>query len=361
MNLCKYGCGRIGKFQDTYGEWRCSEYYQQCPVKREETSIISKKSHNIKEYKKKCRLNTLQQLEEELPEDKKKRILKMKTTLNLPEKINESRQNSISLWKDPEYCQKTLIPMRKSRKSKRYRLKQKKAAIQRFLNETEKEREERKLAVKIGTRKRFENETEEQVKIRKISHKRTIEKIKEKHPIFSKEEELRYNPKNLEEKEIQVHCKFSGCIHSKENSGWFTPTTRQIEMRMYAMEHPDGNDGSFIYCSDECKTKCCLFNLYSDPYRKNEYVRYVDEVYKETRRTINLYRDKIKNLHKRGNGYDLDHKFSIFDGFHNGVEPNIVGHYCNLEIIKSPLNRAKNKNSSISIEQLLEEISNASQ
>ena len=92
-------------------------------------------------------------------------------------------------------------------------------------------------------------------------NKLTIEIIKEKYSTFYKVEEMRYNPEKPEEKEIQVRCKNHNCPNSKEQDGWFTPTSTQLRNRIYAIERYDGNDGNYLYCSDDCKDHCPLFGL----------------------------------------------------------------------------------------------------
>ena len=105
----------------------------------------------------------------------------------------------------------------------------------------------------------------------KLSHKgKPIYKLRysikdwqEKYPTFAKEEEMRYNPDKPGEKEIQVHCKNHNCKNSKEQGGWFTPIGNQFSDRIRCIEY--GNNGCYLYCCDECKNQCPLFNVYSDP------------------------------------------------------------------------------------------------
>ena len=186
----------------------------------------------------------------------------------------------------------------------------------------------------------------------------TIEQIQEKHPIFAKEEEMRYNPDKLPKKEIQIHCKYRECSNSKENGGWFIPTYIQLYERIRQLEHKDGNDGGYLYCSEECKQECGCFNVYSDPYRLNEKKKYTDKVLKETYITLKKFSDKIKNIELRGlkYSYELDHKYTIYDGFENGVNPKIIAHWKNLECIPMKENREKNKNSTLTLEELLKNI-----
>lgn len=114
--------------------------------------------------------------------------------------------------------------------------------------------------------------------------RRTITKIIENYLIFAKEEEMRYNPYKFEEKEIQVHCKHSECENSKENGGWFTPNTRQIELRIYEIEK--GNGGGYFYCCQACKNECILYNLKSDPYKES-----IEKPY--TQKEINIWKQVI--------------------------------------------------------------------
>ena len=55
-------------------------------------------------------------------------------------------------------------------------------------------------------------------------------------------------------------------------------------------------------------------------------------------------------------GYSLDHKVSVCYCFENNVKPEIASHVCNLEVVKSNVNRNKYTNSSITLEELLDEI-----
>jgi len=109
-----------------------------------------------------------------------------------------------------------------------------------------------------------------------------IEDIYKRYPTFSKVEKMRYNPDKINEKEIQVHCKNNKCINSKEKNGWFTPTYIQLYERIRQIEK--GNGGAYLYCCDECKQECPLYNLHTIPnnkkrsYTSNEYNIWREEV-----------------------------------------------------------------------------------
>jgi len=77
---------------------------------------------------------------------------------------------------------------------------------------------------------------------------------KNTHPFFCIIEDIRDNPdKTLGNSNIQVKCKLC--------NKWFTPTNNQLTGRIRSLEHPNGNDGSYFYCSNECKNKCPLYGL----------------------------------------------------------------------------------------------------
>ena len=75
---------------------------------------------------------------------------------------------------------------------------------------------------------------------------------------------------------------------------------------------------------------------------------------------IRRFSKKIKNSELRGKkyGYALDHKYSIYDGFKNDVDPEIISHWKNLECIPELENSRKNKNSSITLKYLKLETNN---
>jgi hypothetical protein len=181
----------------------------------------------------------------------------------------------------------------------------------------------------------------------------TIEKINKKYPFFSKIEEMRYNPDNIEE--IQVHCKNHECKNSKEQGGWFTPTINQLSHRRYTVENPRGFGESNFYCCQECKDACPLYRFRNDPFLLSEFKRYRNIVYKETGKTVKLYGYKIKNIKLRSREYSLDHKYSIYEGFVNDVNPKLISHWKNLEIIPRSINSSKQTKCSISLIELEKE------
>lgn len=71
---------------------------------------------------------------------------------------------------------------------------------------------------------------------------------------------------------------------------------------------------------------------------------------------------QLKNFELRGrtseNGYHLDHKFSIKEGFNQKIDPEIIGHICNLEMIPGEINQSKNRKCSIELNSLINDINN---
>lgn len=74
----------------------------------------------------------------------------------------------------------------------------------------------------------------------------------EKCPLLTKMEEMKE-----ENGQIWVHCTNHNCPNSKENGGWFIPTSLQISNRAWALNN--GNDNRCFYCSESCKETCRKF------------------------------------------------------------------------------------------------------
>ena len=184
----------------------------------------------------------------------------------------------------------------------------------------------------------------ESIEVRK-KKTRSLEKLKNKHPLFLEAEDVK-EVDNI----LYVRCKNCDIF--------FVPFERQLECRIRSIEHPDGSK-SFFFCSDFCKRTSFFYDKRE---RKNsdsdEFDKYCREAWRQTKISIKNFPDRIKSLHLRGtrNGYTLDHKFSVFKGFKQNIDPRIVGHYMNLEVIPSLINCNKRTKCSITIEELLQSI-----
>lgn len=89
----------------------------------------------------------------------------------------------------------------------------------------------------------------------------------------------------------------------------------------------------------------------------SEREKYRNDVWSETKKSWRQHKDKIPNVIRRGREWHLDHKLSIEYGYLNNVDPKIIGHWRNFEIIKASENYAKHNRSSISLDELLAAIS----
>jgi hypothetical protein len=90
---------------------------------------------------------------------------------------------------------------------------------------------------------------------------------------------------------------------------------------------------------------------------KDKWELYLEQVNNFTSRSWKEYQHIINpsNL-PRGKKYELDHKFSKFEGFNRNIPPEIIGHYKNLELISRTENRSKRTKCSITLEELYESI-----
>ena len=212
ISLCKYGCGQPGVKQFKDGTWCCSQFTSQCPVMKNKNKI-----GNIKRYQD--------------PEERKKakeRLDNIRHLCNTEESLNKKSNSIKKVWKDKNSIYNT----------KEYRKKKSKA------------------------QKKHLEENDHPMLGKRHPSKYTSFDIKEKHPFFCEIEEIKDNPITGK---IQAHCHYNKCENSKENGGWFDLEYEQLRSRINAIEHPEGNDGLFFYCSEECKKKCP--NYYLNPHR----------------------------------------------------------------------------------------------
>jgi hypothetical protein len=95
-----------------------------------------------------------------------------------------------------------------------------------------------------------------------------------------------------------------------------------------------------------------------------EFERYRRKVMKITNqqslKTLQNY-DKRAAYGKSDDPHQLDHRFSIIQGFLQQVSPEIIGHIANLEMLPSRQNNSKGSNCSITLEALLIAVAESSQ
>lgn len=88
-------------------------------------------------------------------------------------------------------------------------------------------------------------------------------------------------------------------------------------------------------------------------YRK-KVKRLTETTYKTYKNIVNP--NNLERVTNGKNGFQLDHRYSIIEGFLNNVEPDIISHYCNLQMLEWSSNRTKSKRCDIDLEQLKNEI-----
>ncbi len=301
--LCDYGCGQKGKFYfPTVDKWCCENHWSRCPEQKKRTS---NKNNSM---------------------FKKDPWNKGKTGVYSNETLIKMRQNSSQL-KGKTYEEihgKEKAKILKEQRSKDF------SRIRKGRDPWNKG--------KTGV---YSKETLKKIKEKRIYN---MEDYKEKYPTFIKEEKPRINNDGY----IEVRCNYC--------SVWFIPTKNQLYERLRKFDKNFKVTGnSYFYCSDFCKYKCEKFNRKVDPEKLKKFKRYVAITYRETYKTIKKYPEKILNLNLRGNkyNYELDHRYSIYNGFINNISPKKLAHYKNLKVITKIENRSKKSNSSISLETLL--------
>jgi hypothetical protein len=93
----------------------------------------------------------------------------------------------------------------------------------------------------------------------------------------------------------------------------------------------------------------------------SDFKKYSKSVRNLTRKNYLKYNEfinpeNLKRVTNGNDGYQLDHKFSVFEGFINNIEVDIISHPSNLELILWSDNIRKSRHSSILIEDLTNNI-----
>jgi len=168
----------------------------------------------------------------------------------------------------------------------------------------------------------------------------TLERIIKEYSFLFDYEDIRENKYG----NLEFRCK-----NCRE---WFSPTGSQISERIRAIKQNIKLIHQYLYCSEDCKKNCKYYNRHSDPDEYEKLKKYRMLVTSETDRSLRHYKNKIKNIHLRGDDYHLDHKFSVYEGFMNNIDPHIIGHWRNLEIVTRKINRKKSYACSITLNEL---------
>jgi hypothetical protein len=85
----------------------------------------------------------------------------------------------------------------------------------------------------------------------------------------------------------------------------------------------------------------------------SELQKYRNKVNSLTEKTFRKHFDLICGAFFRGKEYNLDHIYSVRDGFYNNVSPEIISSVINLQLIERSVNLKKSSNSWQTLEELL--------
>jgi len=220
QHLCDYGCGQIAIHQFGNGKWCCSESFNKCPIIRQKKSGKTAWNKGKVYTKEERQKMSLDQTGKKHSEKTKKKIGKG----SIGRVVSKETRRKLSL-------------------------------------------SQKGISRPISTI---------------IKNRLSLNKIKALYPLLFKLEEIRYNPNNPGEKELQCHCKNHECSNSKEKGGWFTPDRHKIFDRAYAL---NDQGGSYIYCSDKCKNECPLYRLRYISNQDKE-IFYTAEEYQTWRREV---------------------------------------------------------------------------
>jgi hypothetical protein len=370
IKLCDYGCGKEARFLLKFKnseKWCCSEKYSACKsnIKTWNKGLTKETDERVKKYSiNKIGLSSWNKgLTKETDERVKKISLsnigkkissnhRLKISKSLKgksktedhiKKLSESLKGKIG-WNNGLTKETSNSLMIVSKKLKGRIIKQETKEKLRKINLGKKLSEE--TIIKISKKNKGRKRTPEQIK----NHRNSIKGNKnhkmnhyiETYPDFIKLELLE---EDSETKDLIVICSICNLKFTQNNREKISYRAQMIILKKM-------NQGMF-YCSKECKEKFINKN-------KNDYEIYSRKVWKNTYQSVKEQGSNIKNIELRGRKYkyQLDHKYSIIEGFKNNIDPKIIGHWKNLEIISDIKNTRKLGKCSITIQELIQEINN---
>lgn len=331
--ICEYGCGRLARYPPRKGmlKWCCEEDYRKCPAVRKSYGSPGEKNPMF---------------EKNQTQETKDLISKVLTGRKAPRNYKpvELRTNE---FKCDFGCGSVA----------NYRLANGKNCCTEHQSSCPSVRSRIGSGVKgkmVGENHPFYDKTHTDVVKGKLSEFHegnrhaayTLESFLKKFPFFTKYEEIR----EVRGKKLQGRC--------KECGKWFTPkdnsvlATRALAIKLKNTLDAFGN--AYLFCSDECKQKSDVYYKKKDPHHLKEFAKYHRMVLKYTFQSIQNDFDKIGNskIKKINDDFELDHKYSVAAGFKNNIDPEIIGHWTNLEYIIFRENRSKHQKCSITIEEL---------
>jgi len=139
--------------------------------------------------------------------------------------------------------------------------------------------------------------------------------------------------------------------HAGDNNPMFGKKHNKKSLQLLS-ERANNRDPSCY--SDATETKIAR-GISIPKEQKTEWELYKEQVLNYTYKSWKHHQNKINPLGlKRGNEYELDHKFSITEGFKQNVDPEVIGNYSNLELLPKNDNRSKRTKCSITLGELIQ-------
>ncbi len=321
MKLCEYGCGQKAKYVVTKtGKMCCEKHINKCPniklknsegQKRngfkwseEDKKIMSirrtgknngmyGKQHSV-ETKQKLRNRLKGKTYEELYGEEKAKELKR----NYSQKMKNRKAWNKGLT-GSDYCSiETINKWKKSSTERKHSEFSKNKISEANKGKIRSEKTKKQISNKLKKiwKDEFSIFNTKDFKEKKSKASRyTLKDYQNKYPYFCKIEDLKEDKNG----NIYAHCKYNECINSKENGGWFIPTSYQLSYRKWAIEHPDGNEAAYLYCSEYCKQNCTLSGKSIVGLIKEDQIR--AGIIKEEYYTSEEYQTWRKEVLKRSN------------------------------------------------------------
>ena len=167
--------------------------------------------------------------------------------------------------------------------------------------------------------------------------------------ISGKTWEERYGVEKTKEMKISLSEKLSNRVFTDE---WKKKISKSNQGNLKGDKNPMRNK----LVVEKLKTTFVARGIKIPDSELNNFELYKRKVRELTELEFRKHYHNIKNADKRGNGFDLDHKFSIFEGFKQNIPIHLIGSIHNLEMLSIKDNRSKFVKCTTTIDKILKGI-----
>lgn len=147
--------------------------------------------------------------------------------------------------------------------------------------------------------------------------------------------------------ETRIKCSINNSMNNPENRKKVSERLKETYQNNEKLMETRRKKFTEIRNSETYKKRMIELGYWRSDDDIPKYEKYVSTVRRLTESSYKNHFYEIPNAKQRNKENHLDHKISINFGFNYNIDPEIIAHYCNLEVIPRSLNESKSTKNSI--------------